>query len=171
MGTRADDPLVDRLVHGVESIGWVGVDLFFVLSGFLITGILLDAKGTAGAFPRFWKRRALRIFPLYYAACAFFFFVLPRIGYFAGDPATATGSYCLNVVHYPFIMMLDLLVRKFRIAPMCGSRLPEWGATVSCCGESRGSVGELAGAEGAEVVVEGRSGVSFRLAKSVEGVW
>jgi len=90
MGTRPDDPLVDRLVHGAASVGWVGVDLFFVLSGFLITGILLDAKGTSGAFPRFWKRRALRIFPLYYAACAFFFFVLPHIGYFAGDPATAT---------------------------------------------------------------------------------
>ncbi len=93
MGTAAQSPWPDRIVHALASVGWVGVDLFFVLSGFLITGILLDAKGAAGAFPRFWKRRALRIFPLYYAACAFFFFVLPHIGYFARDPATATLTH------------------------------------------------------------------------------
>jgi len=36
-------------------------------------------------------------------------------------------SYCLYVVHYPFMMVLDLLVPKFHIAPLYGSRLPEWG--------------------------------------------
>jgi peptidoglycan/LPS O-acetylase OafA/YrhL len=59
---------------------WVGVDLFFALSGFLITGILADSKSKKHYFRSFYGRRVLRIFPLYYGYLALIFFILPFIG-------------------------------------------------------------------------------------------
>jgi peptidoglycan/LPS O-acetylase OafA/YrhL len=69
----------ELVVHHLANAGWVGVDLFFVLSGFLITGVLIDAKGFDGYFRRFYARRVLRIVPLYFVCVAALVWVVPLV--------------------------------------------------------------------------------------------
>ena len=68
----APNPLLVKFQH-IFGIGWVGVDLFFVLSGFLIGGILLDARESSHYFGTFYAHRFYRIIPLYYLWIGIFF--------------------------------------------------------------------------------------------------
>jgi len=72
-------PAVDNALHAVSRLGWTGVDLFFVLSGYLITSILVEYKGDARYFSAFYARRVLRILPLYYAVLALVLVILPPL--------------------------------------------------------------------------------------------
>jgi peptidoglycan/LPS O-acetylase OafA/YrhL len=78
-GLKPSGLFIDRLYYRLTDVGTVGVDLFLVVSGFLITGILYDTKHGKGYFQNFYARRVLRIFPLYYFALLLFLIVLPRL--------------------------------------------------------------------------------------------
>jgi len=129
---RSGTPWVSRML-GAGRLTWAGVDLFFVLSGFLIGGILLDAKYSRNYFKAFYIRRAFRIFPLYYLVvgvtllCFHFSLyqpepetpsAIPSLAYLcftqnfwkAGIPALrATWSLC---VEEQFYLTIPLLVRS-----------------------------------------------------------
>lgn len=79
VGNATPTSLAERIAVKASGYGLLGVDLFFVLSGFLITGLLLDAKGAPRYFRNFYARRTVRIFPLYYAVLALLFLGLPLV--------------------------------------------------------------------------------------------
>ena len=93
-------------VRSVFQIGWIGVDLFFVLSGFLITGILADNAGAERYFSVFYARRVLRILPVYFLAVFAAFHLLPHLfgGFDTGGAHTEAAFWLFftNFVKLPY---------------------------------------------------------------------
>jgi peptidoglycan/LPS O-acetylase OafA/YrhL len=88
------------------SLGWAGVYLFFVLSGFLITRILIAAKDKSLYFATFWTHRAIRIFPIYYLLFVSIFILAhtlawptsdwPWFALYVQNFKLATSSFAMN---------------------------------------------------------------------------
>ncbi len=69
------------ILNQIRQRGWVGVDLFFVLSGFLITGILFDTQNDSHFFRRFFARRSVRILPVFYLVAVVLLLLTPVFHY------------------------------------------------------------------------------------------
>lgn len=108
----------------IGAIGWVGVQLFFVLSGFLITTKLLATQSAPNYFSVFFGRRVLRIFPLYYIALIVGLLIIPTVTQHpAGADAPAVHqvwlwtflsnwAYPLGVPTYGFAHFWSLAVEE-----------------------------------------------------------
>jgi peptidoglycan/LPS O-acetylase OafA/YrhL len=89
--------------HWIVAFGWMGVDLFFVLSGFLIASQLLKpwAEGARPDYPRFFARRLLRTLPAY-AAILFLYFLAPSLREFPDiQPLWQFGTFTENLLFEP----------------------------------------------------------------------
>jgi peptidoglycan/LPS O-acetylase OafA/YrhL len=99
---------VERAIVGVANYGAYGVELFFVLSGFLITGILYDTRNNPHYFRNFYIRRMLRIFPLYYGVLALVFFVAPLIPLLQGP----TLDYLVDRQAWAWLYAVNIYIGK-----------------------------------------------------------
>jgi peptidoglycan/LPS O-acetylase OafA/YrhL len=99
---------VERAVVGVTKYGSYGVELFFVLSGFLITGILYDTHKEPHYFRNFYMRRLLRIFPLYYGVLALVFLVAPLIPLLRGP----TLDYLVDRQAWAWLYGVNIYIAK-----------------------------------------------------------
>ena len=127
--------LIQRLLGSYLRLGWAGVNLFFVLSGFLITGILLDTKERPSSITNFYARRVLRIFPLYYGMLAGLTAVSlahPEIPLFMPHQQAWLWTYTSNIYesvyqHYGF------LTRHFWSLAVEEQFYLLWPLVVYCC--------------------------------------
>jgi peptidoglycan/LPS O-acetylase OafA/YrhL len=120
---------IANMIYGLTAWGWLGVNLFFVISGFLITGILDDTLGVQNFYKRFYLRRALRILPAYIAVlllalatgfvtpnyvaiCLLFLANMP--GLFLHHGYLFYGPFWSLAVEEQFYLLWPMMYRKLR---------------------------------------------------------
>ena len=108
VGTVPPSNLVERAIVGVINYGSYGVELFFVLSGFLITGILYDTRDSPHYFRNFYMKRLLRIFPLYYGVLALVFLVAPLIPLLRGP----TLDYLVDRQAWAWLYAVNIYIAR-----------------------------------------------------------
>src|SRR6516164_1156378 len=108
VGNTVPTNWVERGIVGVTNYGSYGVDLFFILSGFLITGILYDTHNDTHYFYNFYMRRLLRIFPLYYGVLALVFFVAPLIPLLRGP----TLDYLVDRQPWAWLYAVNIYIAR-----------------------------------------------------------
>jgi peptidoglycan/LPS O-acetylase OafA/YrhL len=96
-----------RVLDFLHEFGWMGVDLFLVLSAFLITSLLLLEHGDAGriALRDFYVRRILRIWPLYYLMMAIAFIILPIFGLFGPQLGAPAWRELMSRFFLPYVTL------------------------------------------------------------------
>ncbi|HRO44564.1 acyltransferase [Agriterribacter sp.] len=98
---KTDDAFL-LTVRKLSYFGETGVSLFFVLSGFLITRILMASRQNERFFYHFYLRRSLRIFPLYYLFLAVYYFVFPLVKHVPQEPFSMQAVYWIYMQDFAF---------------------------------------------------------------------
>ncbi len=128
-----------RVLKLIAHPGWIGVQLFFALSGFLITAGLLETRGTSHFFRNFYAKRALRILPLYYTVLLLLLVVAPRLWQWPFDVGEQASLwlFTVNWTHsapYGFAHFWSLAVEEqfYLLWPLLAYWLAPRGLFIAC---------------------------------------
>jgi peptidoglycan/LPS O-acetylase OafA/YrhL len=112
--------LVGTWIYGPVLWGWAGVNLFFALSGFLITSILIEAREKPHYFRNFYARRALRIWPVYFLLLAVCYSV----------PEWFLGDTLAHQTHWKTLVAYAFFVQNLRHTLLPGTLGPTWSLAI-----------------------------------------